>query len=189
MVTDETRLDLHAADPERLEQWRTAYRESRRTLDSVMRQGAALYPIVGRSGGRLYGTPRLPPPSEVIEAREDQDEEIKMTDSGRVERPTYEEALEQAIAYARNIPKVPFYGESQRDYAEAYATASRAWSALAGLLRTDQLRADTAAYVERLSEMSFSPTGRKSDYIRTPSPEAQRLIAEAAQTELKKDDV
>ena len=187
---DETRLDLRAADPERLEQWRTAYRESRRTLDSVMQQGAALYPIVGRSGGRLYGTPRLPPPSEVIEAREDQDEEIKMTDSGRVERPTYEEALKQAIAHAEVAQQ---YASSMRsdylDKAEANALTSRAWSALAGLLRADEVRVDTAAYMERLREMGLSPTGRKSDYIRTPSPEAQRLIAEAAQTELPKDGV
>jgi hypothetical protein len=187
MVTmDETRLDLRAADQERMRQWEQAARESSQRVREAMRMGVGMYPTVGRRG-TIYGTRRLPP-VEVIEAPKDQDEEIKMSEAGRMQRPTYEEALEQAIAHVQVAQQ--YAGSTRADYlnkAEANALTSRAWSALAGLLRTDQVRADTAAYMERLSEMGLSPTGHKRDYIRTPSPEAQRLIAEAAQTELPKD--
>ena len=177
---DETRLDLRAADQERLEQWREAYRESRRTLDSVMRSGVAMYPVVGRRGGSLYGTPRRPPVEEV--AREDRDEETKMPDPGRTERPTYEEALAQAIAHAQIARE--YAGSMRIDYLEkskANAETSWAWSALAGLIRADETREGIGAYAEQLAAMGLTATGRKRDYVHVPSPEAKRLLDEAAE--------
>lgn len=170
---DETRLDLHAADQERLEQWRNADRLDAAHL--ALQSGAAMYPVVGRRGGSLYGTPRRPPVEEV--AREDRDEETKMPDPGRTERPTYEEALAQAIAHAQIARE--YAGSMRIDYLEkskANAETSRAWSALAGLIRADETREGIGAYAEQLAA-----TGRKRDYVRVPSPEAKRLLDEAAE--------
>lgn len=175
---DETRLDLRAADQERLEQWRNADRLDAAHL--ALQSGAAMYPVVGRRGGSLYGTPRRPPVEEV--AREDRDEETKMPDPGRTERPTYEEALAQAIAHAQIARE--YAGSMRIDYLEkskANAETSRAWSALAGLIRADETREGIGAYAEQLAAMGLTATGRKRDYVRVPSPEAKRLLDEAAE--------
>lgn len=185
---DETRLDLRAADQERMRQWGEAARGSSRQVREVLRMGVGMYPIVGRRG-TIYGTRRRPP-GEVAEAPKDQDEEIKKMSDQTPERVTYEEALAQALTHAQVARE--YAGSSRIDYlekAQANAQTSRAWSALAGLIRADEVRANTAAYMETLRDLGQTPTGRKRDYVWVPSPEAQQLIAEAGLTEVQKDGV
>lgn len=164
---DETRLDLRAADQERMRQWEEAYRESRRTLDRVMQQGAALYPIVGRRG-TIYGTRRLPP-GEVNEVSKDQDEEIKKMSDQTPERVTYEYALAQALAHAQAARE--YAGSMRIDFLEkskANAQTSQAWSALASLLHAAEVREGVSAYAETLQSLGLTPTGRKRDYVSVP---------------------
>lgn len=156
---DETRLDLRAADQERLARWEREARESSRQVHEAMRMGVGMYPIVGRRG-TIYGTRRLPP-VEVNEAPEDRDEEIKMSEQ-TPERVTYEQALAKAVAHAKVAEE--YAGSSRADYqgkAQANAQTSRAWSALAGLIRADEVRANTAAYVEQLTQAGLTATARK----------------------------
>lgn len=191
-MMDETRLDLRAADQDRMRQWEEAARESSRQVQEVMRMGVGMYPIVGRSGGRLYGTRRVPP-VEVNDAPEDRDEEIKMNGDGTglpEPQPSYQDALSNALYHARRATQEGRVRDGRQSGAMlAEASASQAWAAAAGLLRADETREGIGVYVEQLAAMNLTATGRKRDYIRTPSPEAQRLIAEAAQTELPKDGV
>lgn len=155
---DDTRLDLRAADAERLREWEEALQDSRRRLRRSWQAGAALYPIVGRQG-TLYGTRRSAP--------EERDEEIEMpNDDGR---PTYDEALQHALNHARTAQK--YAGSTTSDYLEkasANAQTSRAWSALAGLLRADETRAEYQHVTRHLREEGLTPTGRR---VRDPQPQ------------------
>ena len=181
---DETRLDLRAADQERLEQWRNADRLDAAHL--ALQSGAAMYPIVGRRGGRLYGTPRRSPVEEA--AREDRDEEIRMSETGRVQRPTYEEALTNALHHAQRASEEGRTRSGREGGSmSAEAAASQAWSALARLLRTDEERASAVAMYE---EATRQRRERQQDYVRVPSPEARKLMDEAAEVraEAQKQD-
>lgn len=141
---DETRLDLRAADQERLRQWEQAVQENRRALARTLETGVALYPTIGRRG-TIYGTRRVLP-DEAIDAPEDRDEEIKMYGGGRqnpaVERPSYQQALDKAIYHADKASETAdAHSETRRDKSEAHSAASEAWSRIAELLHREEREA------------------------------------------------
>lgn len=166
---DATRLDLERRE------WAEAVADSERRVRRAWEQGAAYYPTLGPAReparGTIYGSRRSP--------TADADEETRTMDQNQdqgrwvpaEESVTYAEARNHALHHAVQASRwAGATSESGRLTAMTQAATSRAWSALAGLLRSEEARDYAADLTRQLREQGLTPTGR-----RVRVPQAQEM--------------